>query len=137
MNKGIIKMFNDLFSTALILGESPQNICWDIAHYIADNAIAKIMMLKLVENGEAQKIIEKLRFPDLITSFQSKFPSINLDYPEILNQHANGRNPFQHHLETTILGIRQEQASEYLSICQDLMKNLGIYKPDPKFSLKN
>ncbi len=136
MNKATEEMFNDMLSTAKILVEAPNNVNWDLSHYIADNIIGKIIMLKLnEEKGYSKNTIENLSFPNLIEEFKKEFSSINLDYNEIKAQHSKGRNPFQHKLITNYLGIRQSQARLYVQLLHQLMEKIGIYNPKPDYSI--
>jgi len=136
MNKATEEMFNDLLSTAKILVEAPNNVNWDLAHYIADNIIGKINMLKLNEDkGYSESQAENFPFPKLIEVFEREFPSIDLDYEEIKAQHSKGRNTFQHKLITNYLGIRQTQARLYVQILHQLMDKIGILNPKPNYSI--
>ncbi len=129
-------MFNEQLHTALILLTSDKQVCKDLADYIADNAIAKIMMLVLMEGGKYKQVeVENLKFPVLVTKFEQEQTNIKLDYKEIQNQHSGGRNPFQHRIETTYLGIRPQHAQLYVHLFQQLMEQLGIYKPSENYSL--
>lgn len=136
MNKATEEMFNDLLSTAKILVEAPNNVNWDLAHYIADNIIGKIIMLKLNEDkGYSESQAENFPFPKLIEVFKRESPSIDLDYEEIKAQHSKGRNTFQHKLITNYLGIRQTQARLYVQILHQLMDKIGILNPKPNYSI--
>ncbi len=136
MNKATEEMFNDMLSTAKILVEAPNNVNWDLAHYIADNIIGKIIMLKLNEDkGYSKSNVESISFPMLVEEFEKEFPSIGLDYDEIKAQHSKGRNPFQHKLITNYLGIRQPQARLYVQLLHQLMEKIGIYIPKPDYNI--
>ena len=136
MNAATTEMFNDLLATAKILVDASSSFTWDLAHYIADVAIAKIMMLKLhEEKGYPKNKVEHYNFPELIKQFRQDFQSIDLDYEEIKNQHTLGRNTFQHKLITNYLGIRQPQARLYIQILQDMLEQFGILNPKPNFSI--
>jgi len=136
MNIATEEMFNDLLSTAKILVEAPNNINWDLGHYIADNVIGKIMMLKLhEEKGYSESTVQNYSFPNLVDEFKSQFPSILVDYVEIKSQHSRGRNPFQHRLITNYLGIRQSQAKLYIHICHELLEKIGLFNPKPDYSI--
>lgn len=136
MNDATKEMFNDQLSTAKILVDSINNINWDLAHYIADNALSKLMMLKLYEErGYDKNRIENFNFPTLVETFKTEFPSISIDFDEIKAQHSQGRNPFQHKLITNYLGIRKAQAKLYISLLEELMNILGILNPKSDFSL--
>lgn len=127
MNEPIIKMFNDILASSKNLVDTPKNINWDIAHYIADNTTAKIMMLKLhEEKGYRINQVEDFNFPTLVDNFVSQFPSIAINFEEVKAQHSQARNPFQHKLITNYLGIRQNQVKHYISLLEDLMSQLGI-----------
>ncbi len=136
MNSATIDMFNEQLQTAQILLTSDKQVCRDLAHYIADNAIAKIMMLTLLEGGKfQQKVVENLEFPVLLKTFEKEMPSISMEYKEIEGQHKGARNPFQHRIETTFLGIRPQHATMYVHMFQQLMEQLGIFKQSENFSL--
>ena len=136
MNKATEEMFNDLLSSAKILVEAPNNVNWDLAHYIADNVIGKITMLKLYEDkGYSKNQVEDYNFPKLIEEFQINFSSIDLDYEEIKEQHRKGRNPFQHKLITNYLGIRQSQARLYVQILHELLDQINILNPKPDYGI--
>ena len=136
MNDATKEMFNDQLSTAKILINSINNVNWDLAHYIADNALGKLMMLKLHEERIYNKNqVEGFSFPTLVNTFKTKFPSISIDYDEIKKQHIHGRNPFQHKLITNYLGIRKEQAKLYISLLKELMDIIEILNPKTDFSL--
>jgi len=136
MDKATIELFNTQLMIAKNLVELPNGTCWDLAHYISDNGISKILMIKLNDNGESTSAVENYKFPELISKFQTNFPSIVMNYNEIQNQHTNGRNPFQHRLITTMLGIRQEQAKSYISLFEELMIKLNLIQDIPNFTLK-
>lgn len=136
MNKATEEMFNDLLSSAKILVEAPNNVNWDLAHYIADNVIGKIIMLKLHEDkGYSKSQVESNKFPKLIEAFRKEFPSVKLDYDEIKAQHSKGRNPFQHKLITNYLGIRQSQARLYVQILHQFLEQIGILNPKPNYNI--
>jgi len=136
MNKATEEMFNDLLSTAKILVEAPNNVNWDLAHYIVDNIIEKINMLKLNEDkGYSESQAEGFPFPKLIEVFKREYPSIDLDYEEIKAKHSKGRNTFQHKLITNYLRIRQTQARLYIQILHQLMDKIGILNPKPNYSI--
>ncbi len=136
MDKPTEVMFNDLLSTAKILVDTPNNINWDLAHYIADYAIGKIMMLKLADDKEySNNKVENYGFPELVEEFQTQFSSIKLNYEEIKEQHKQGRNSFQHKLITTYLGIRQPHAKFYVETLHLLMDQIKILNPTPNYSI--
>ncbi len=136
MDIATIEMFNGQLSTAKEFLKSSEQILWDLAHYISDNAIAKIMMLKLHEEKEySEKKVENFNFPELVNEFKSSFTNIKINYEFIEKQHSKGRNPFQHHLTTTYLGIRKPHAKLYLNQFEQLMVEINIYNPNPEFTL--
>ena len=131
------KVFNEQLSMAKALLKLRINTAWDLAHYIADNAIAKVIMYKLHhEKGYLTKDLEKYNFPRLLENFQKEYQEISINYEEIKNQHSNGRNPFQHHLITTELGIRRQHAEEYVSIFESVLGKIGVLDPNPNFTLR-
>lgn len=106
MNPATKEMFNDILSTAKILVRTPYDVNWDIAHYLADNFIGKIMMLKLVEEkGFNKEDVQKYKFPILVDKFQGYFLLIKLDYEEIKKQHSKVRNFYQHRLIVNYLTV--------------------------------
>ncbi len=134
MDNGTISLFNNQFTVAKNFLESDNQILWDLSHYIADNAIGKICMLELVEKkGKSISHVERLNYPTLINEYKREFPNIQLDFQDIIAQHTNGRNPFQHHISTTYLGIRKEQAEQFLSHFEDIMIIIDIFHPRSNF----
>lgn len=142
MDNATIIIFNKHLLTAKEFLKSSNEVLTNLAHYIADNGIAKIMMLKLheeknypIKSSKTKKGVEDFKFPPLVGVFMKEFPSIKLDYGFIIKQHQKARNPFQHHLSTTYLVISKDHAEEYVSEFQKLLEELGIIRKDIEFSL--
>ncbi|HMF30589.1 MAG TPA: hypothetical protein VKK79_04205 [Candidatus Lokiarchaeia archaeon] len=136
MDPATIALFNEQYQTASILLTSDKQTCRDLAHYMADNAISKIMALILVESGQyAQKNVERLEFPAIVDSFKNLHPELGINFDEIIKQHREGRNPFQHRLVTTYLGIRPQHATFYVEQFRILLEQLNLIEIDENFSL--
>ena len=134
MRKSDQKVFNEQLLVAKALLKLGINTAWDLAHYMADNGIGKIMMYKLHhEKDSPKKEVQKYKFPELLENFQKEYQEISIDYEEIKKQRSSGRNPFQHHLKTIELGIRRQHAEEYVSIFESLLDKIGILDQDPNF----
>ncbi|MHA2051691.1 MAG: hypothetical protein ACW986_18930 [Promethearchaeota archaeon] len=115
---------------ALALSENPIPTVYELAHYLADNILAKICLAVAIDKGEEQQTYLSSGWtkglPRLYNDhLKIHYPQVP-DYDPIIKVFHEERNVYQHDVDSFDMTMRQPRARSFVSIIEQIMRTVGI-----------
>jgi hypothetical protein len=137
----IYETIKTMLSYALALSESPMPTVYELAHYLADNILAKICMAVAIDKGEEQQTYMS---PGITKSLPRLYNDhLKTHYPQVPDYDPNikgfheERNVYQHDVNSFDMTMRQPRARSYVNIVEHIMRIVGIIKIGETIQPKN
>lgn len=131
--KEIHQTIKTMFSYALSLSESQIPTVYELAHYLADNILAKICLAVAIDKGEEQQTFTSTKYStktkglfDLYNDHLKPHYSQVPNYDPDIKQFHEERNVYQHDVESFDMTMRQPRAISYIKIVEQIMRIVGI-----------
>ncbi len=128
------RIFNEQYSIAEQFLQSNNQSIVELAHYIIDNALEKLMKMigkELVPKFDSKKnplTGKKWDFPELVEQvLVQNFPDLAPKIHDYLICHRD-RNFFQHDDENLKYAIREQSVNHYLSLYEEVLNKVGIWQ---------
>lgn len=122
-----------MLSYALALSENPVPTVYELAHYLADNILAKICLAVAIDKGEEQQTYTTTSYGNRTKGFfdlyndhlKQHYPQVPNYDPDIKKFHEE-RNVYQHDVESFDMTMRQPRAKSYVTVVEQIMRMVGI-----------
>ena len=133
-----------MLSYALALSESPIPTVYELAHYLADNILAKVCLAVAIDKGEEQQTYTTTSHGNRTKNFFDLYNDhLKHHYPQAPNYDPNikafheERNVYQHDVESFDMTMRQPRAKSYVTIVEQIMRLVGIINSGETIHPKN
>ncbi len=136
MVKSSIKEIHDTIKTmlsyALALSESRIPTVYELAHYLADNILAKVCLAVAIDKNEEQQTYTTRGWTKSLPKLYNDH--LKNHYPQVPNYDPNikvfheERNVYQHDIESFDMTMRQPRAKSYVGLVEEIMRMVGIIK---------